>query len=886
MAAFSERDFFEQGKEVMLSLSIVPPDEFICDGKLHTCGTLGKEKGTDARYLIHLDGMPVGFCMNWRTDERATWTSKREKELTQRERKVYLERTKLLKQQAQEDQAQRWAHAARIAKNIWDNCPQAPDHHPYLLRKQVPADCLRMDGDNRLVLPVLDEHGQLQSLNFIAADGSKRFLSGGRTAGGYFPVYAEKSLEDAPLLIGEGYATTLSACISTGYAGLVAFNTGNLPQVAKMARERYPCRTIVILADNDLERVAEIGRNPGRIAAIKAAKAADAKVAHCPALQEKSTDFNDLYCAHGSDEVKKVIEQTLLCNMEENKQPVLPRNFYYTGKHGDLEYRIYNEKGDLKECSKVCRHIEVLGYAHGEARWGWVLRWKDKRGVVKKQAIPSRLFQTNKTELAEYLADEGGLDIQPGQQKRFKEFVLGFENLPIYRNVSKIGWCDGNFVLPDEVIGKDAETIILQPTTNAIYDLYQTRGMLEQWLEAIALCAGNSRFEFALAAAFAGTLLFFKPTAAGTIFHFAGMSSGGKTTALNLAASVWGEPRGQKRSWRLTDNALEGLTLMYNDLTMFLDEIGEVDPVALRNASYMLSDCVGKGRANKEGGYRQPTTWRCLVLSTGESTFESKVREGGYKPHAGQRVRFVDIPMYPEHLKQLHGLPSANRLVERLEEVQKLHYGLAGRVFLKKLIADMERVRESLGARLQDEESRLCPEGADPQVRRVAQGFAVVSIAGFLAQEFKVLPEALNIRAAVKTCFDDWLAERGTIGADEDRQIIERMRSFLETYASSRFQEVSDPRQRVHDRVGFRRASNQGHADPVTEYLFFPSALEKEVYPEYSLKRVLHVLNSHGWLKHKRGDRYTARIMLQGEGRKDYYCIVPPVLPEENENIN
>lgn len=884
MAAVAEYDFFEQGREVMDSLGIVPPAEFVCDGRFHTCGTVGKERGTDGRYLIHYDNFPVGICINWRTDERATWTAKRERELTGKEKSAYRERVQRLKEQAHAEQTRKWEKTARTAEYVWSKCQQAQDTHPYLQRKKVPAYGLRLASGNRLVLPILSADGQFQSLNFISADGSKKFLAGGKTAGGHFPILAKDGTESGPLLIGEGFATTMSACISTGYAGLVAFNAGNLSHVAQEARLRYPERQIIILEDNDLERVAEIGRNPGQVAAEKAARIARAKIAHCPALQDKSTDFNDLYCALGPGEVKKVIEQSLSPDMEQGEQPALPRNFYYTGKHGDLEYRLYNEKGELKESSRICRHIEVLGYAHGEARWGWVLRWKDKRGVVKKQAIPSRLFQTSKTELAEYLADEGGLDIQPGQQKRFKEFVLGFENLPIYRNVSKIGWCDGNFVLPNEVIGKDAEKIILQPATNAIYDLYQTKGELKQWQEVVALCAGNSRFEFALAASFAGALLCCKPTVAGTIFHFAGMSSGGKTTALNLGASIWGDPNGQKRSWRLTDNALESLAPMYNDLTMYLDEIGEVEPVALRNSSYMLSDCIGKGRANREGGYRQPSTWRCIVLSTGETTFENKLREGGYRAHAGQRVRFVDIPVYPDHLTQLHGLPSAKCLVERLEEVQKHHYGQAGRAFLELLVADMERVREEMGKWMQDEENRLCPRGADPQVRRVAQRFALVSIGGCLAQEYKILPETLDILSAVKSCFEDWLAERGTIGADEDRQIAERMRSFIEANATSRFQDVNDPAQRINDRVGFRRICYRGNSEQMTEFLFFPSVLEKEVFPEYSLRRVLQVLDAQGWLKHKRGTRYTARIMIHGEGRKEYYCVVPPSLSDDEES--
>jgi uncharacterized protein (DUF927 family) len=42
-------------------------------------------------------------------------------------------------------------------------------------------------------------------------------------------------------------------------------------------------------------------------------------------------------------------------------------------------------------------------------------------------------------------------------------------------------------------------------------------------------------------------------------FHLRGASSSGKTTALNAAASVWGDPDNYTRLWRSTVNGLEGL---------------------------------------------------------------------------------------------------------------------------------------------------------------------------------------------------------------------------------------------------------------------------------------------------------------------------------------
>lgn len=159
--------------------------------------------------------------------------------------------------------------AAELAGKLWEAAHAATDAHPYLARKEVPAFGLRQAQDGRLMVPVLDAAGTPQSLQFIAGEGFKRFLSGGKTAGGHFPIPAKDGGEDGPLLIAEGYATGASLRLSTGFAVLVTFNAGNLEAVARMARKRYAGREIVLCADNDVETRKPDGTpwNPGAEAA-------------------------------------------------------------------------------------------------------------------------------------------------------------------------------------------------------------------------------------------------------------------------------------------------------------------------------------------------------------------------------------------------------------------------------------------------------------------------------------------------------------------------------------------------------------------------------------------------------------------------------------------
>ena len=60
-------------------------------------------------------------------------------------------------------------------------------------------------------------------------------------------------------------------------------------------------------------------------------------------------------------------------------------------------------------------------------------------------------------------------------------------------------------------------------------------------------------------------------------FHYRGDSSGGKTTALKLAASVYGGTSYLQR-WRSTDNALEATAAQHSDCLLILDELAQTDP--------------------------------------------------------------------------------------------------------------------------------------------------------------------------------------------------------------------------------------------------------------------------------------------------------------------
>jgi len=407
---------------------------------------------------------------------------------------------------------------------------------------------------------------------------------------------------------------------------------------------------------------------------------------------------------------------------------------------------------------------------------------------------------------------------------------------------------------------------------------YRQKGTLEEWQRMAALCAGNSRLVLALCVAFAGPLLLLSGLESGG-FNLVGGSSTGKSTAQRLAASVWDAPE-FVRSWRTSDNGLEGLAALHNDTALILDELGQAPPKTISEAAYMLGSGQGKGRAERNGFARKSQQWRLLFLSSGEVTLAAKMAESGKTIKPGQEVRFADLEAEAGAgmgvIEKLHGFPDSGALVRYIQETSRQHYGYAGRKFLEYVTGHFSELEADTGEAVRSFVRAVSPPNSASQVERVAERFGLCAFAGVIAVKSGVLPlSESDVWAGVKNCFEQWLKDRGTAGALEDAAILRAVRLFIEQFGAARFQD-KDAKEwaQCFNRVGFREKS---FAENV--YLFLPETFEREVLPGYPKKKSLEVLSAAGWLVSE-GGRTTVKRELPGLGRKR--CIAVK-LPEDNE---
>lgn len=190
--------------------------------------------------------------------------------------------------------------AATRAAKLWGQLPDE-GRSPYLDRKKVRAFNLRFARDGAIVVPVFGRTLELVGLQFIASDGTKRFLTGTAKAGASFRI-GRPGPDPVPYVICEGYATGASVHMATGWPVVVCFDAGNILPVAADLREVAPDARIIIAADDDHATAG----NPGRTKAAEAAQRIQGEIA-LPVFAsplDAGTDFNDLHVAEGLDAVR------------------------------------------------------------------------------------------------------------------------------------------------------------------------------------------------------------------------------------------------------------------------------------------------------------------------------------------------------------------------------------------------------------------------------------------------------------------------------------------------------------------------------------------------------------------------------------------------------
>lgn len=909
----------------MAAAGLLTDDTISDDGKVHRFRVAGdKPKSTNGWYILYGDSLPAGSFGSWKTGLTETWCSKPDNTLTTAERDANRQRFEQLRQERESAQNKAWAAAARKAAGMWQRAASCQEH-AYLSRKGVASFGLRVfqpnGGEPVLMVPLLDDKAQLQNIQFIQADGQKRFLSSGKKKGCYYMIGEPENI----LCIAEGYATASSIYMATGHACFVAFDRGNLEPVAKLVRKASHNARIVICSDNDQYTLGPIA-NPGMVAGIAAAQSIDGLVAYpvFDDLTDQPTDFNDLHQRRGTEAVKRAIEaalppadvviplqyqqanlpdsgeqenkvsmltnfqgesanptakSTTTANKPSNKD-ALARQAFHCNEQTGVWYYPPEKDGIEPAPIWLCDYLKVLGHTRnsGGKEWGYLVELQDKEQNRKRLKVTAAMLQDDaSTEFRKLLASEG-LNISTFRGARIKLAEYVQQPLSVFiRSVESTGWHGRCYVMPDRVIGNQDEALYYENEV-AGTGTAKRKGSLEDWRKGVAgLCQGNSRLMFSVSVSFASILLHLVGAESGG-FHFVGDSSQGKTTALRVAASTWGAPD-HVRTWRHTSNALEAVAHEHNDGTLCLDEIAQVDAKEAGESAYMLANGSGKGRRNQRAASNQALLrWRLLFLSSGEVDLQTLMATVGKKAQAGQEVRLLHIAADAGRgmglFENLNNAPDAEALSKSIQVACAESYGTPAPAFIERTIEHWD----TISSRYQDYLKEFLYDNlsvdASGQAKRAASRFALVGFAGELASEWEITgwQSGQSIEAA-RMCFGAWLEHRGGEGNQEELTILRQVKQHFEAHGDARYTEW-DRADDTHapktmNRMGFKKHDK---AMDKTEYFVLTEAFRTEICKGLDYKTVEKVLIKHSWIQPgKKDGKDTAtrseRVPIMGNTR-------------------
>lgn len=257
--------------------------------------------------------------------------------------------------------------------------------------------------------------------------------------------------------------------------------------------------------------------------------------------------------------------------------------------------------------------------------------------------------------LLEYLQD-----YEEAYADRIEEWITG----------QSLGWLeDGSFI-------PYSKNTILDPMLGfgKLSAAIAEAGSRESWFDCIKDARkGSIPGRIVIATSFSSVLVR-KLDKTGPFIHVWGDTSTGKTVALQVAASVWGNPRIGEYilTFRVTEAGLPRYNAVLRDIPLLMDELqlGQADQKDnFDDIIYDMTEGVTKVKALGGRGIAEVLSWSNCIISTGETRILSK--ESG----AGAYARTIEVP--------LDGNVFADNTSTR--EIVFSNYGFAGRQFVQKL---------------------------------------------------------------------------------------------------------------------------------------------------------------------------------------------------------
>ena len=565
---------------------------------------------------------------------------------------------------------------------------------------------------------------------------------------------------------------------------------------------------------------------------------------------------------------------------------------------------------------RICDPLYVTAWARDQYDNGAALQitFTNIFGQARRHLLPTERLAGDGAQMRSELNAMGFFCPTDMNRRRWLlEYLLSRRPDERVRYVPKVGWYGNCFVCPHETLGTPEGEAVVFSSESPIEGGMSQRGSLQSWQQNLArLAVGNSRLTLCISMAFAAPLVHWASGVSGGGINLIGSSSIGKTTGLQLAATVYGlGTEGRANSFiqkaRATSNGAEYQAEHFNDGLLVLDEMVHLDPADAGATIYTLADGVGKDRARAAGGLRRKPSWTVMILTSSEISLQQHMETANKRARGGLDVRLIGVPaeVAPKSMfETTHDFDSGSTMADWIKEHVAKSYGVAGRQWLEHLVQHTDTIGAELHKRMEALEWQMVHESSAGQVRRGGRRFCLIAASGEMATAAGLTGwKAGEATAAAQTCFNAWTASReGGVGSSEDAAMLAQVRQFIAEHGQLRLPDISRDEQlddrapRTGMRCGWSKVveteatvvdKNNGeevvkYLPKVRDYFVFIDAMRSIVCKGLNYKSVLALLRDRKFLMTGPGDRFDRREYHPLEGNVRAYRIHSTILDAED----
>jgi hypothetical protein len=324
--------------------------------------------------------------------------------------------------------------------------------------------------------------------------------------------------------------------------------------------------------------------------------------------------------------------------------------------------------------------------------------------------------------------------------------IRSFKHLQMMKKAeimrSQFGWADNDtkFILGKQEL--NGETIMFSPPSSRVKELVghlDSKGSIEEW-KKIAAVYGEREMHaqaFGFFTGFGAPLLKFLNYKGGIVNLINNTSGTGKTTALRMAMSVWGDPNELLMIPKDTLAAKIHRMGVLNNISVAMDEVTNMPGEQFSDLIFSITQGRGAGRMKASANEERAnfTKWATIVITTSNSSMVDKLRAAKKTPD-GELMRFLEFDVPPESK-----IPK-DFAQAMFDDALSENYGLAGPIYMQYIVKNRDAVVEHI----KELQAHIDEKGKFTSRERFWSAIIACNIGGArIAKQLSLLPKEIDI---------------------------------------------------------------------------------------------------------------------------------------------